>query len=270
MTNYDDNTDKNNSEKFDSETEEFLKTEDLENIESTENTESENVDAAGILSSIDSDSENFYEYREEKLTNDFQNNNTADKPADKKLIPDTAPYQISYDIYSEAYKVYQKYYVFPKNRILQLILLLLAVDFGYHGAVNPDNKLAFFLMALCAAFICALWYNPRRMRRSIMDVVREMDGDEYVFSMDDEKMTFCTVPPELIQDVPDKEIPPARPTELYYTKELHIVEKEKFFLICRGKQEFFVLPKYALYDNQTEIIRSNLEKRIGKRFRFKI
>lgn len=141
MTSYDDNTNKNNSEKFDSETEEILKTEDLENIKSNENAESENVDAAEILSGVDSDSENFDDYREEKLINDFQNNNTSDK----KLIPDTVPYQISYDIYSEAYKIYQKYYVFPKNRILQLILLLLAVDFGYHGAVNPDNKLAFSL-----------------------------------------------------------------------------------------------------------------------------
>lgn len=268
MTSYDDNTDKNNSEEFDRETSDILKTENLENIE---NIEPENVDAAETLNSIDSDSENYNDYMEEETINHLQdNNNTKDKSANKKLIPDTAPYHISYEIYSDAYKVYQKHYVFPKNRIMQLILLLLAVDFGYHGAVNPDNKLAFFLMVLCAALICVLWYNPRKMRRNVMDVIREMDGDEYVFSMDDEKMTFCTVPSELIQDVPDREIPSVQPTEIYYTKDLYVVEKEQFFLICRGKQGFFVLPKYALYDNQTEIVRSGLEKRIGKHFRFKI
>lgn len=147
MTSYDDNTDKNNSEEFDRETSDILKT---ENIDNAENTGSQNVNAAEILSSIDSDSENYNDYKEEETIDHLQNNNDdnnniEDKSANKKLIPDTAPYHISYEIYSDAYKVYQKHYVFPKNRIMQFILLLLAVDFGYHGAVNPDNKLAFSL-----------------------------------------------------------------------------------------------------------------------------
>ncbi len=187
-----------------------------------------------------------------------------------KIIPETSPYQISYDLYGSAYKCYQKRFIFPKNRILQLVLLVLAVDFAYHGAVNPDNKMAFFLLALCAALIFILWYNPRRMRRSVMDVVREMEGDEYIFSMDDEKMTFSTVPPEYVQDVPNDEIASNPPTEIYFDSNLSVIEKYEFFLICRGKQAFYVLPKYALYDNQAEVIRCHLENKIGKRFRCKI
>jgi hypothetical protein len=194
----------------------------------------------------------------------------SDKHTSDKIIPETAPYQISYDLYASAYKCYQNRFVFPKNRILQLLLLVLAADFGYHGAVNPDNKIAFFLLALCAALIFVLWYNPRRMRRSVMDVVREVEGDEFVFSMDEEKMTFAAVPSEYIQDVPNDEIPSNPPTEIYFDKNLSVIEKYEFFLICRGKQAFYVLPKYALYDNQAEIIRCHLENKIGKRFRCKI
>lgn len=186
-----------------------------------------------------------------------------------KIIPDTAPYQINYDTYSEAYRCYQKLFVFPKNRILQLILLVLAVDFGYHGAVDPENTLAFVLFALCVALIFVLWYNPRRMRRSVMDVIREIESDEYIFSMDSQKMTFRTVPPEYTQDVPDDEFSDNPPTDVYYGKDIRVIEKYEFFLICRGKQVFFVLPKYALYDNQAEIIRSVFEEKLGKRFRCK-
>lgn len=221
-------------------------------------------DSADDIEKIDKITENTETVCHEDIT-DIQNNTEK-----QKLIPDTAPYQINHDIYSEAYKCYQKHFIFPKNRILQLIMLLLAVDFSYHGIMNPDNKLAFFLTALCVAFIFILWYNPRRMRRSVMDVIREIEGDEYVFSMDHEKITFCTVSQDYIQDIPNEELIQNKPTEIYYNKDLFVIEKYEFFLICRGKQVFYVLPKYALYDNQAEIIRENFENKIGKHFRCKI
>lgn len=200
----------------------------------------------------------------------YQKENRKNKESGKeKIIPDTIPYHIDFDLYKEAYKCYQKRFVFPKNRILQLIFLILAIDFGYHGIIDPTNRIAFVLLILCAAFIFILWYNPLRMRRSVMDVIREMDGDEYSFSMDSEKMTFRTVPAEYTQDVPDSEVDLQPPSHLYYTNELFVIEKYEFFLICRGKQAFYVLPKYALYDNQAEMIRNTLEEKIGKHFRCK-
>lgn len=251
MTDYKDNTDDLIEEVIsDTDTEE--KDDISDNNENTEYTESAEIS--------DACSE-----PEPKEVNVLSDTNASDK-----IIPETAPYQISYDLYASAYKCYQNRFVFPKNRILQLVLLVLAADFGYHGAVNPNNKMAFFLLALCAALIFVLWYNPRRMRRSVMDVVREIEGDEFVFSMDEEKMTFATVPSEYIQDIPNDEIPSNPPTEIYFDKNLSVIEKYEFFLICRGKQAFYVLPKYALYDNQAEIIRCHLENKIDKRFRCKI
>ncbi|MGN0585018.1 MAG: hypothetical protein ACI4JD_06130 [Ruminococcus sp.] len=229
-------------------------TDNPDNMNTENITEEETVDSAYENTEADTD---ISEYNEEGSSQG------------DKIIPDTAPYQINYDTYSDAYRCYQKLFVFPKNRIMQLILLILAVDFGCHGAVDPDNTLAFLLLALCVALIFVLWYNPRRMRRSVIDVIREIESDEYIFSMDDRKMTFRTVPPEYTQDVPDDELSDNPPTEIYYGKDIRVIEKYEFFLICRGKQVFFVLPKYALYDNQAEIIRSVFEEKLGKRFRCK-
>ena len=229
----------------------------------TDNTDNMNTENIAEEETFDS------AYENTEADTDISEYNEEGSSQGDKIIPDTAPYQINYDTYSDAYRCYQKLFVFPKNRIMQLIMLVLAVDFGYHGAVNPENTLAFLLLAVCVALIFVLWYNPRRMRRSVMDVIREIEKDEYIFSMDDRKMTFRTVPHEYTQDVPDDEFSDNPPTELYYGKDIRVIEKYEFFLICRGKQVFFVLPKYALYDNQAEIIRSVFEEKLGKRFRCK-
>ncbi len=189
---------------------------------------------------------------------------------EKKLIPETAPYQISCDMYREAYKTYQNMYVYPRNRIMQVILLLLAINFGYCGGKDSGNTLAFVLMLVCLALIFIIWYNPRKMRRSVMDVIRETEGDEYAFEMDEQKMTFRTMPPETVQDVPDEEITPPLPTKLYFTKDMKATEKDDFFLICKGKQIMYVLPKHALYDDQGIIVHETLEENLGKRFRCKV
>ncbi len=181
------------------------------------------------------------------------------------IIPETSPFPISYDLYQEAYQAYQKRFVYPKNRVFQLILLLLAVDFGYHGAKNPDQPLYFFLLLVCLSLIMLLWYNPRKIRRSIMDVVREMEGDLHTFRMDEEKVSFRILPQEEPGEAAEQP-----PTDLYYTKDLSAIEKEHFFLICQGKQLFYILPKHALYDNQAEIVRETLEEKLGRRFRSKI
>ncbi|MBQ8687103.1 MAG: hypothetical protein IJ512_00985 [Ruminococcus sp.] len=187
-----------------------------------------------------------------------------------KLIPETAPFQISYDMYQEAYKTYQKRFVFPKTRLFQLILLLLAADFGYHGAMNPDKPMYFMLLLVCISLIMILWYNPRKMRRNIMSVIREVQGDAHIFSMDEEKMTFQVIPAECMQETVPEDVQVSPPTAVYYTKDLRVIEKIEFFLICKGKQLFYVLPKYALYDNQAVVVRETLEETIGRRFRSKI
>lgn len=193
---------------------------------------------------------------------------SADNEEKRLLIPETSPFQIPYEMYRSAYKAYQRRFVYPKNRILQLILLLLSVDFAYHGAKNPEQPVSFVLLLVCLAMIGILWYNPRKMRRNVMDVVREMQGDRYCFQMDSEKVAFRMLPE--VTDEENDPIPEQPPTELYYTKELYVAEQEEFFLICQGKQRFYILPKHALYDNQAEIVRRTFEEKLGRKFRSKI
>ena len=51
-----------------------------------------------------------------------------------------------------------------------------------------------------------------------------------------------------------------------YDEKMQIWEAEPFFLICEGKERFYVLPKKALYDEQIFAMRRFLRQKLGKRF----
>ncbi len=186
------------------------------------------------------------------------------------LIPETAPYHISREIYDQGYRTYQKMFVYPKNRIFQAIFLLLAIDFGYRGGKDPSNTMAFVLLMVCVAMIFIIWYNPRKMRRNVMDALREAEGDRFVFAMDSEKLMFSSAPSENTDDTEGQEYVPAAPSYIYLEKDVKAVEKADYFIICKGKKVFYLLPKYALYDNQADVVREALYVKLGRRFRCKV
>jgi hypothetical protein len=82
--------------------------------------------------------------------------------------------------------------------------------------------------------------------------------------MDDEKMTI-RMAPAAVQDAPQQS--ETAPTVLYYDKKLRVEETEHLFLLCQGKQMFYVLPKHALYDRQAILVRETLQEKLGHRFR---
>ena len=96
----------------------------------------------------------------------------------------TKPYTIDWHYYQEGFTVFQKKYVLLRNRIMMLVFAVLLVSFIVSAATDPSNKMAYFLMMLCLAAICMLWYNPRKQKRLILDAVRELEGEQYTASCD--------------------------------------------------------------------------------------
>ena len=96
----------------------------------------------------------------------------------------TKPYTIDWHYYQEGFTVFQKKYVLLRNRIMMLVFAVLLVSFIVSAVTDPSNKMAYFLMMLCLAAICMLWYNPRKQKRLILDAVRELEGEQYTASCD--------------------------------------------------------------------------------------
>ena len=89
-------------------------------------------------------------------------------------ISQTPPYTIPAELYDEAYRLYQRKYLLWKNWILEGILTLLTVDFIVTAVKDPSNGLTYFLMVLCVVLLALLIFHPLRIRRRVMDAVKEM------------------------------------------------------------------------------------------------
>lgn len=75
-----------------------------------------------------------------------------------------------------------------------------------------------------------------------MDAVKEMGELPYVAALSEQEIVIQT----LTEGEQGEEIPPDWCWNM--TKRYQIWEAEPFFLICEGKERFYVLPKKALYD----------------------
>ena len=162
-------------------------------------------------------------------------------------ISQTPPYTIPAELYDEAYRLYQRKYLLWKNWILEGILTLLTVDFIVTAVKDPSNGLTYFLMVLCVVLLALLIFHPLRIRRRVMDAVKEMGELPYVAALSEQEIVIQT----LTEGEQGEEIPP---TVLEYDEKMQIWEAEPFFLICEGKERFYVLPKKALYDEPFEFL----------------
>lgn len=175
-------------------------------------------------------------------------------------IPETHPYNISTEMYKEGYRAYQKRFVLWKNRILQLILLLLSIDFIVSAVRDSSNTLAYVLLMICLAGIFILWYTPNKARVKIIDAVAENEDIYYSCALQDNVIAIRTIPQS-----DDEEI--LQPTILNYDDDLFIEEKDEFFLVCSGNRMIYILPKKAFYDEQVLAMREHFSDELGKNFK---
>ena len=172
-------------------------------------------------------------------------------------ISQTPPYTIPAELYDEAYRLYQRKYLLWKNWLLEGILTLLTVDFIVTAVKDPSNGLTYFLMVLCVVLLALLIFHPLRIRRRVMDAVKEMGELPYVAALSEQEIVIQT----LTEGEQGEEIPP---TVLEYDEKMQIWEAEPFFLICEGKERFYVLPKKALYDEQIFAMRRFLRQKLSQ------
>ncbi len=174
------------------------------------------------------------------------------------FVPQTPPYIIPTELYDAAYRLYQRRFLMWKSWILEAVLVLLSVDFIVTAFKDPSNMLVYFLLILCVVLLVMLIFHPMRIRRRMMDAVKEMGEIPYVAALSEQEIVIQTWTED-----PSEEIPP---TVLEYDKNMRVIEQEQFFLICEGKERFYVLPKKALYDEQIFAMRHFLRQKLDKRF----
>lgn len=178
-------------------------------------------------------------------------------------------YSIPYEIFGEAYTEFQKKYVNKRSYILMGIFIALGLVYVW-SAIKDPNTLAYLLMVVCFAFAGINWYNPKRIRRTLMEGIKGLEDEKYRFELFESHIEISTLIPEkedendkendinseleeeLFGDSPDEV---SESSKLYFNDRLKISEKDNFFMLYQLKELFYVVPKSDFSAEELEIFR---------------
>lgn len=205
----------------------------------------------------------------------------------KKL---TREYAISLDLFEKAFVAYQKKFVYPRNWVITLILLVVIGIYVHAALQDPENMVSYILIMMSAAVIFITWFNVKKIRRNLMNSVRELEDDRYRLTITEEGFLLRTLLPEApaaaeeaeaelkekTDESEDKngfnpvfgedtfdEIPPS---EFLFTQNIRVKEYEEFYSLYLEKGMFYVIPKNAFSEEELREIEALLTEKLEKRF----
>ncbi len=184
-------------------------------------------------------------------------------------------YRIPFAMFRTAFLAFQRRFVYPKNYCIMAVLLLVSVLYGYFIMTDDGANVPLYCMIILFCLVMAgiQWYNPRKIRRNLMEGVKEIEDDVYRLTIYPEYLEIGTMlPPEeqapeeqdaLFEDKPEEDF---SGTRIYYNKGMHVREYETFFMIYQTKTMFYAVPKSAFTEEEMEIMRVHFSKRLAKTF----
>lgn len=176
-------------------------------------------------------------------------------------------YKIPLDIFKEAYRSYQKKFIYPKNYIFMAIFGILAIDFIVAAVKEPSNVLAYLLIMVCLAMMFREWFNPRKIRNNIIDTVKELGNPVYRLGIADDYIEFSTIDDGGVDnsasdasadelDYNEQYDPLPEKTTLVINDQIKTLEYDRYFLLLNGRMSFYIIPKEGFTDSEMDVIRS--------------
>lgn len=175
-------------------------------------------------------------------------------------------YKIPYDVFKNAYTVFQKKSVYPKNYLFMGLFIVIAAVYIAAAVRDPSNKLAYVLICVCLALAVREWYNPRKVKRTLLETIRteNLEDETYKIQIADDYIDISTLPRENVENIEEdlesdeeyEEEPLPQASRIPINGDLSIMEYDEFFLLHIQKKMFYVVPKEGFSDEELEVIRS--------------
>ena len=184
-------------------------------------------------------------------------------------------YSIPYELFGEAFTVFQKKFVFPRIRVMSVLLLIFAAGNVLNIMYGNGETIGYVLVLVCIALAFINWYNPRKLKRNLMESVKGIENDVYTLTIYPERIVIGTVLEpekekepeeyeEVFGEIPMKE--DIADTEIYLNKNVKVIERKNFFMIYIKKSMFYVVPKETLTQEEIEIMNLHFQKQLDKNF----
>ncbi len=159
----------------------------------------------------------------------------------------------------DAFRVFQRRYVFKRNVIKSIGFGLLGIGFLVSSFIYPDKAMNYVLFGVCAAAVAMIWYNNVKIRRSLMEALKLLEDDRYIFRLYGDRFMIETMVPEEEKQAEDFEEIPPQEFELSDPM-LDAVEKDDKFIIIVKRATIYVLPKRCMSSGEQELVREKLIK----------
>lgn len=158
---------------------------------------------------------------------------------------------------NKAFLFFQKKYVYKKNWIKTAGFGILAVGFAISAYRDPSMAVNYMLMGVSLAAIAAIWYNTKKIRQSLMEALKMLEDDRYIFSLYEDSFVIETIISE--EERNEEDFVPIKPNiEKLSDENLDITEHEDMFVIIVKKETIFVLPKRCMNEEQIKILSEKL------------
>lgn len=195
-------------------------------------------------------------------------------------------YHIPLELFRKAFITFQHKFVYPRNAALTVFLLGVAGVYVNAALQDPDNTIAYLLIFTCLAVITILWYNPQKIRRSLLQSIQQIEDDRYVLKVRESGLEIGTIlpPPKPVEPEEDAQVqepeekpengfqdifedpPEIEATVLPFDKGIRIIEKEAFFMVYKVKSMFYVVPKKDFSDVELQELTALFGKKLGTAF----
>lgn len=178
-------------------------------------------------------------------------------------------YHIPLAMFDDAFRAFQKKYVFPQNILLTVVLLAVAAVYVHAAIKDNTQTFAYLLIVVCIGLILVRWYRTFKLRRAVHDALKEIESDTYEIKLYEDGIVIRTEDAEPEQSEPAEEESPApaaetepdgngfRPlfpdepaalepipaTEIAFGSGVKIHEFADYFMVYIIKQNFYVIPK---------------------------
>ena len=160
-------------------------------------------------------------------------------------------YNVTNEEEGQAFLLFQKKFVYKKNWIKTVLFGIVAILFGISIYRSPDQPLNYMLCTICLAAIFVIWYNTKKIRVSLMNALKILEDDKYIFTLYDDEFKIETVQEEQELDEDGKPIPPIPPREVSFSDlTLKVFDTVDKFVLVLKKDTIYVLPKRCMTEEQ--------------------
>ena len=144
-------------------------------------------DTGEVEKALEEEPEAVKEETEDSSENEEEEPAEPAKPQDYKQMILSFEYNVKNSEEEQAFRAFQKKYVYKGNIIKTILFGIVSLLFMISYIRYPKEYLYPVLTFVSLAFIFVIWFNTVKIRKSLLQALKVLENDRYVFTLIDDR-----------------------------------------------------------------------------------